>query len=270
MNINDININNPVQEEVVQDSSVEIPVKKKRGRKPNPENSKNYFSEVEEAAVLRYCNSNDDIEKNRIYNQYLHAPFVKMVESLIKRYMLFVPGESFEDTRDETLAHLISKLHYYNPNNKTKAYSYYGTICKNHLIHERAKAQANIKKTLSYDVVYTDSNPDLRYDNPQEFDETNLNQKVIQTTIIEIEKMLVEPERFSLNENDVKVGYALLELLNNWEDIFQNLKSKKYNKNCVDSFIKEMTQLTTKPIRDAKKKYAVLYFKIKDKILSST
>ena len=27
---------------------------------------------------------------------------------------------------------------------------------KNHLIHERAKAQANIKKTLSYDVVYTD------------------------------------------------------------------------------------------------------------------
>ena len=37
MNINDININNPVQEEVVQDSSVEIPVKKKRGRKPNPE-----------------------------------------------------------------------------------------------------------------------------------------------------------------------------------------------------------------------------------------
>ena len=242
MNINDININNPVQEEVVQDSSVEIPVKKKRGRKPNPENTKNYFSEVEEAAVLRYCNSNDDIEKNRIYNQYLHAPFVKMVESLIKRYMLFVPGESFEDTRDETLAHLISKLHYYNPNNKTKAYSYYGTICKNHLIH----------------------------DNPQEFDEINLNQKVIQTTIIEIEKMLVEPERFSLNENDVKVGYALLELLNNWEDIFQNLKSKKYNKNCVDSFIKEMTQLTTKPIRDAKKKYAVLYFKIKDKILSTT
>ena len=49
------------------------------------QNSKNYFSEVEEAAVLRYCNSNDDIEKNRIYNQYLHAPFVKMVESLIKR-----------------------------------------------------------------------------------------------------------------------------------------------------------------------------------------
>lgn len=270
MNINDININNPVQEEVVQDSSVEIPVKKKRGRKPNPGNSKNYFSEVEEAAVLRYCNSNDEIEKNQIYNQYLHVPFMKMVESLIKRYMLFVPGESFEDTRDETLAHLISKLHYYNPNNKTKAYSYYGTICKNHLIHERAKAQANIKKTLSYDVVYTDSNPDLRYDNPQEFDETNLNQKVIQTTIIEIEKMLVEPERFSLNENDVKVGYALLELLNNWEDIFQNLKSKKYNKNCVDSFIKEMTQLTTKPIRDAKKKYAVLYFKIKDKILSTT
>lgn len=270
MNINDININNPVQEEVVQDSSVEIPVKKKRGRKPNPGNSKNYFSEVEEAAVLRYCNSNDEIEKNQIYNQYLHAPFMKMVESLIKRYMLFVPGESFEDTRDETLAHLISKLHYYNPNNKTKAYSYYGTICKNHLIHERAKAQANIKKTLSYDVVYTDSNPDLRYDNPQEFDEINLNQKVIKTTIIEIEKMLGEPERFSLNENDVKVGYALLELLNNWEDIFQNLKSKKYNKNCVDSFIKEMTQLTTKPIRDAKKKYAVLYFKIKDKILSAT
>ena len=90
MNINDVNIINPVQEQIVQDSSIEVPVKKKRGRKPNPEKNKNYFSEIEEAAVLRYCNSNDDIEKNRIYNQYLHAPFVKMVESLIKRYMLFI------------------------------------------------------------------------------------------------------------------------------------------------------------------------------------
>ena len=39
-------------------------VKKKRGRKPS-KNRKGYFYEKEEAAVVDYINSEDEIEKNK-------------------------------------------------------------------------------------------------------------------------------------------------------------------------------------------------------------
>ena len=41
---------------------------------------------------------------------------------------------------------------------------------------------------------------------------------------VEIEKMVCEPEKNNLNDNEVKVGVALIELLNNWEEIFADVR----------------------------------------------
>jgi hypothetical protein len=246
----------------------EEPIKKKRGRKPNPNKPGNYFSDKEEAAVVQYCNSTDDIEKNRIYHTILHPAFVKMIESIIKRYMLFIPGETFEETRDATLANLITKLHYYNPNKKTKAYSYYGTLCKNYLIYERKKAQEARNQTYSYDAIYTEDNPDLRVTSPINLEEMNLQERLMIEMKNVIQNTIMRPESYDLNENDIKVGQALINILNDWEDIFQNLNSKKYNKLSVESYIREYTLLTTNEIRDSKKKYTILYKQMKDNFLN--
>ena len=83
---------------------------KKRGRKPNPNKKTNYFGEYEEDIFRQYCTSTDEAYKNKIFNEVLYPVFTKMVESIIRRYILFTPGEDFQDTFDDAMSHLISKI----------------------------------------------------------------------------------------------------------------------------------------------------------------
>ena len=73
----------------------------KRGRKPKSER-KGYFYEEQEQAVIDYINAYEVEEKTRIFNEILSPAFTKMVESIIRRYNLYVPEEEFKETFDDT------------------------------------------------------------------------------------------------------------------------------------------------------------------------
>ena len=64
----------------------------KRGRKPKNER-KGYFYEEQEQAVIDYINAYAAEEKARIFNEILSPAFTKMVESIIRRYNLYVPEQ---------------------------------------------------------------------------------------------------------------------------------------------------------------------------------
>ena len=131
----------------------------KRGRKPGK--SRIYFQEEQEQAVIDYLSTKSPSERNRIYNDTLRPAFEKMVESIIRKYKLFIPGESMEDTFIDTLGFLISKMEKFKPG-KYKAYSYYGTICKNHLIgriQDYAKLQ---KRYPPYETVTSELGETLK------------------------------------------------------------------------------------------------------------
>ena len=242
---------------------------KKRGRKPNPNKKTNYFGEYEEDIFRQYCTSTDEAYKNKIFNEVLYPVFTKMVESIIRRYILFTPGEDFQDTFDDAMSHLISKVKHFKPEKNKKAFSYCGTICKNYALHKRQKTQGNMQKYVSYDTIYNDIHPDTRTTNEVMFGDVNFTQAIMVKMADEIEKMVNDSSRYNLNESDVKVGMALVDLLRNWDEIFMRLNTNKYNKSEVDSFIKESTLLSTKQIRDSKKKYTAVYLKLKDQMLNS-
>ena len=67
----------------------------KRGRKPS-DKPKGYFYEQQEQAVLDYLKAQTAEEKNRIYCEVLKPAFEKMVESIIRRYKLYIPNEEFD------------------------------------------------------------------------------------------------------------------------------------------------------------------------------
>ena len=242
---------------------------KKRGRKPNPDKKTNYFGEYEEDIFRQYCTTTDETYKNKIFNEVLYPVFTKMVESIIRRYILFTPGEDFQDTFDDAMSHLISKVKHFKPEKNKKAFSYCGTICKNYALHKRQKTQSNMQKYVSYDTIYNDIHPDTRTTNEVMFGDVNFTQSIMVKMADEIDKMVKDPSRYNLNESDIKVGMALVELLRNWDEIFMRLNTNKYNKSEVDSFIKESTLLSTKQIRDSKKKYTAVYLKLKDQMLNS-
>ena len=249
----------------------QVPTKKKRGRKPSKER-KGYFYEIQEKAVVDYLSTDDELEKNRIFNEILKPAFTKMIESIIRRYSLYPPQEEFIETFDDTMSFLMTKLSCFDPTTNYKAYSYCGTICKNYLIYKINQFAKNQKRNESYDNPNNDSqngidnNISFSYsvDDPRR---TFLNE-LTGSTVENIKKILNDKDRLKLNENEIKVGMALLNLMTNWDDIFAQMGSNKFNKSSILLFLKETTNLDTKGIRDSLKVYKKRYYEVKLELIN--
>jgi hypothetical protein len=76
-------------------------------------------------------------------------------------------------------------------------------------------------------------------------------------------KLTISLEEFmeseNLNENEQKLGYALLEIFSNFDKIFQVGDGNKFNKNLILLSLREMTSLSTKEIRISMKRFKKLY-----------
>ena len=246
-------------------------IKKKRGRKPSGKR-KGYFYEQEEEAFVKYLKTTDIEEKNRIFDTILRPAFTKMTESIIRRYNLYPPDEMFEETFDDTMSFLITKIENFNPESGYKAYSYCGTIIKNYLIYKINQFVKNQKRNTSYDAYDTEELSDLtdtlRYSYDGETNNIAFLGELMKKTAADIEEIVNEPVKNKLNENQIKVGKALVEILNNWEELFAQMGSNKFNKSSILLFLKETTLLNTKEIRDAMKQYRSMYYIIKDTMIN--
>ena len=86
--------------------------------------------------------------------------------------------------------------------------------------------------------------------------------------IDKLKYMLNEENIVILSKNEQKVGFALLELLTNWEELFKKMGSDKFNKTSVLYFIKEYTLLSTTDIRESSRIFKEIYFSLKENLLS--
>ena len=62
-----------------------------------------------------------------------------------------------------------------------------------------------------------------------------------------------------LTENEQKVGFSLIEVFENYEEIFIAGTGNKFNKNVILYQLREMTGLTTKEIRNSLTRYKDIY-----------
>ena len=242
---------------------------KKRGRKPSKER-KGYFYETQEQAVRDYLASDDEAEKNRIYNEILKPAFTKMVESIIRRYKLYPPDDDYENTFNDTISFLMTKLDHFDPLKKYKAYSYCGTICKNYLIYRINQCSKRVKRNVSYDNPLDISKETLADNINYSYSNVEggtVAEQMTGRTVNEIKKMLENKENCGITDNEEKVGMALLDLIGNWENMFAQMGSDKFNKSSILLYIKETTNLSTTEIRNAMKRYRTNYYLSKEKIL---
>jgi hypothetical protein len=222
---------------------------------PRPRTQKIYFGEDQEKAVVDYLESTDDAERNKIFNEYLREPLTIMVESIIRRYKLYRKDFEFIDLHTDTMSFLITKINKFDHTKNYKAYSYFGTICKNYLMGAIQKDQKDQNRTVSYDDISSDieERPDLTY----VIDHTPLDYKDVITKLTTNLEEFMEKE--DLNINEQKLGYALLEIFSNFDKIFEVGEGNKFNKNLILLSLREMTSLSTKEIRVAIKKFKKMY-----------
>ena len=292
----------------------------KRGRKPKER--KGYFYEKEENAIVQYINEKNVEEKNRIFNTILYPALTKMIESIIRRYKLFVPDEDFEQNFNDTISYLLTKIDHFKPRitgydliedekelskyhfvtmseedlksklrdaseedpdyivvyfgfddedesniNKKyykkethnyKAYSYCGTVCKNYLMFKSTQYAKKKIRNTSYDDVFEDLSNNVKY-STNETSYAEIAEKLVVNVAYEIERMIENAEENLLNENEIKVENALVNLLRNWEEVLPDGGSNKLQKSSVLYFLREETMMSTKEIRDNMKKYKCVY-----------
>ena len=222
---------------------------------PRKRTQKMYFGEEQEQAVVRYLESENEDEKNKIFNEYLREPLTIMVESIIRRYKLYRKDYEFEEIHTDTMSFLMTKISKFDTTKNYKAYSYFGTICKNYLMGTIQKDVKELNRSVSYEDISSrlEDRADLSYI----IDEDTIDYRDVVTKLtVELEKFVEEED---LNDNELKLGYALIEVFSNFDKVFQEGDGNKFNKNLILLSLREMTSLSTKEIRVAMKKYKKLY-----------
>jgi hypothetical protein len=234
---------------------------KKRGRKSTGQTT-NYFDVREEEAVKSFLLAETQEEKNRIYNEFLRMPLDKMISSIIRRYKLYRKDMDFREIHNDTHSFLMTKVDKFKPSKNKKAYSYFGTICKNYLMGQIIKDQKETNRKVSYEDISTslEERADMIY---------HIDTEVVETDFV-IKKYLDELRGFieedSLSHSEVKLGYALIDLFENYEEIFSGTDNNKFNKNIILLSLREMTNLSTKEIRNSMKKFKKLYVVVQGRI----
>ena len=203
-----------------------------------PKLTTNYFDVREEEAVKAYLIAETKQEKDSIYNEFLRGPLDKMIESIIRRYKLYRKDMTYIDIHADTHSFLMTKVDKFKPAKNKKAYSYFGTICKNYLMGQILKDQKEMNRKISYEDISAtlENRPDI--------------------FLVDLKNYI---EKNNLPDNETKMGYALIDLFDDYGNIFIGNDNNKFNKNIVLLTLREMTNLNTKEIRTCLKKYKTVY-----------
>lgn len=220
-----------------------------------------YFGAPEEVAVQEYLLATPE-QRSLIYRDKLQEPLHRLIESIIKTYRLYREDINIVDLEHDTLSFLCTKFDKFDPSKGTKAYSYYGTVCKHYLMSQMVKFSKAKNRNISYEDISSaiEENPEYSYEIDQD-----APLETVDFIKVVIEKLLIElEENQKLKPNEVKVGNAIVEILRTWDKIILNSdKSNILAKNKILFAIRETTGLSSKDVRNSIQKFKSLYVIIK-------
>lgn len=218
-----------------------------------------YYNSVQEEAIVKFLTAETGVEKEKIYNEFLMEPINVMIEFIITRYRLHRKFYNFKDLHTDALGFLATKFAKFDPQKGTKSYSYFGTICKNYLYNEMMK---DYKRTVTFTPFNETDNELLsRDDLVYRIDDIPVD---LNGFIMELNKTITEElKNENLSENELKIGQALTQILGDWLTLFNDntngKNSTKFNKNLILLYIRNLTGLNTKEIRNGMKTFKSIY-----------
>ena len=98
---------------------------KRKARKKN-----NYFTKVHEDAIINYALTEDRTVRTDLYVNYIGPAFDELVDKIVYTYK-FNTLPNIDYLKDDCKLWLITILDKYDPNRKSKAFSYFSVITKN-------------------------------------------------------------------------------------------------------------------------------------------
>jgi len=224
---------------------VEAPVKKEK-------KSKMYFTNDVDKAIIEYNATTDTYLRNKIYNERIKKPFEKLVENVINNWKAPYVTDTFRNKKAEIVSHLILNLDKFSED-KGKAYSYFTYAARNYLIISNEGNFKKLKQEIRIDTEDTNDEHQVL-----QIEDHNINYEDLQDEKQEFIKLLIEFFEKNMNKifkknQDLKIAYAILQLIENYEDI------ENFNKKNIYILIREMTDSRAQSITKVLNKMKDVY-----------
>ncbi len=206
------------------------PARRRRRRKND------YFTKDHEVAIINYASTDDRSVRTDLYITLIEPAFGEMVDKIVYTYK-FNTLPNIDYLKDDCKLWLITILDKYDPNRKSKAFSYFSVITKNWFIH---KVKQNSKR-LKRDVQYEDISSEIEAENlttENLYESRREDYEFWSHLFAEFDKW----EKLKLKENERKVLDAIKILFQSIEEI------DIFNKKAIYLYMREITGLNTKQI----------------------
>ena len=188
-----------------------------------------YFDMDVQDAIVRYNQSENPSERNKIYSEEIHKAFDKLCENIINTFKFTYFDDPFEDVKNEVVAFLVMNMHKYDHTKGSKAFSYFSIVAKNYLILHNNN---NYKKYKTHDKLDVVKN---NYDYNENDEMSNLVNEIIKYFDYNIPKLFKK-------KKDINIAYSILELMEKRDEI------ENFNKKAIYILIREMTDVETSHI----------------------
>jgi len=194
----------------------------------------NYFTQETEDAIVEYNNSNDHVFRDKIFSEKIYYPLYKLAENIIHTFKFYYTDvDDLEDLKLEIVSLLVEeKLHMFDPSRGAKAYSYFGTIVKRHLINYNNKNYKRLKQLTTMDAW--EGSYDLNTP------ETHPNAMKLKGFFdLYIDEMYEKLDELFTKEADLQIADAVLTLFTKRNDL------DIFKKKALYIYIREMTGTET-------------------------
>ena len=198
--------------------------KKKAKRKP-------YFGMDVQDAIVRYNaldGQKESVKRNKIYQEEIHKAFDKLAENIINTFKFTYFDDPFEDIKHEVVAFMVMNMHKYDHTKGSKAFSYFSVVAKNYLILHNNNNYKKLKTHDGMDVLD-------RHKSSDKFDESDFKTLTNEIVYYFDDNM----NNIFKKERDLKIGYAIVDLMKQRDDI------ENFNKKAIYILIREMTDVET-------------------------
>lgn len=195
-----------------------------------------YFTKDHEDAIIRYALSKDQVERTKLYIQFIQPAFDEMVDKIVYTFR-FNTLPNIDSLREECKVWLTTILDKYDVSKGYKAFAYYSVITKNWFIQNVKKTNKEKKREITIEDAEKDIDEESQY-NQNDYEFTRENAEFW----LNLRKEISNWEKMDLRENEKKVLNAVVHIFNNIDKI------EIFNKKAIYLYIREITGLNTKQV----------------------
>ena len=200
--------------------------------KPRRKKSKIHFGTPAQEAIIEYNNSNDSVERSKIYEERIKYPFEKLAENVLNTFKFSYFDVSKKDIQTEVVSTMVEKIHMFKAD-KGRAFSYFTIIAKNHLILKNNGNYKRWKQNSLLSAMPETWNPE------NDFHEESENNEFKEFKQIMLKYWDKNLNFIFTKKRDLQIADAILELFRRSEYI------ENFNKKHLYLLIREMTDCKT-------------------------